>query len=876
MRKSFFENIHERFFFLYGNTHDEYCSDDLKFRKLDELIFYQLKSKGYERIALYNPKNKIYTYEKTSYDIILDSKKKFEKKLKTNSLIPKGPLGKRGLLLAKASKDTIAKNNLNTRNGVYSFGLMNDLNVVAKLDEIMQQKEIKTAVILSDAFDFFNNFEANARRQMAANFTSWLNFGHENNNICIFILPDLQGEQFELIFQRNQQWQFLYSKMFNLNNHLSDSVYPVSYPLIDEIKNTINYYRIKYDYKIDWAMFDEYLPKITSYSVSNKISLQEFARILNEKKDFSEKTFTELSGVTLNEESAAEKLSKMRGINVIKDKIDDFIDEINELRGGADNIQAEIIKIPHFFLDRVSVNKKKTIAINLHLALKGSPGTGKTTIARLLGEIFRENGLLKLGHLVKASREDLVAAYVGHTAIKTSQLINQAMGGILFVDEAYRLLQGGENDFGMEALETILEAMENHKGEFSVIFAGYPKHIDEVINSNPGFKSRFSEHNIITIPNFNSDVLYEILKDTILKNKKNMTDELSKKLPLIINKWHAANQSDEDFGNARAVKEDVYKGMDNKRRKRIRNSKNNEKIDINKFILDDIPNFMRKYISINSKSSFEEVLEELNSMTGLNSVKNQINKLIKGVKLNKIREKKGLKVLKNQNLHMLFIGNPGTGKTTVARLMGKLLNGLGVLPSDKLLDVSAKDLIANVVGDSEVKAQKLIEDAMGGILFIDEIYGLTEGSLGESYGKDVINNVLVPAMTKYNGNLLIIGAGYSKEMNNFLNNNSGLDRRFSRKIIFDDFTSDELFTVIKNYAKKQEYILDERLKQALLDLFLKTKKLKKENFGNAGDAINCFNLMVENLGERILENENVDLSKDDLVKLLAEDIPERL
>jgi len=877
MKKSFFEDTYKRLFFLYGNTDDEFCSNDLKFRKLSKLIYFQLKSRGYERIALYNAKYKIFSYDKSSYNLILDSETvSSEKKgLKSSPLIPKGPLGNNSLLLNREKDKTSNKTESSAimRDGVYSFGLMNDVNVVSKLDEIMCNEDIKTAVIITDGFDFLNNFEQNARRQMASNLQGWLNFGHKNDNISIFIFPEFPNEQLISIIQRNSHWQFLHSKMFKTDNHLNDSMYNINLPQNDEIENVIHHYRLKYDYRIDWLTLKKYLPKISSKVLSEQTTLREFARNLKLKTSLNEDVIIELAGSKNIEESAENRLSKMRGINVIKDKIDDFINEVNEQRSQLDKNREIVSGGDNFFTNRTSISKKKTIPINLHLVLKGAPGTGKTTVARLLGEIFREKGLLMSGHLVKASRSDLVAGYVGQTALQTSRLIDQAMGGVFFVDEAYSLVEKGGNDFGTEALETILEAMENRKGEFSVIFAGYPDEIDKLIKSNPGFKSRFSEHNIIIIPDFDSKTLFDILEDTIIINKKYLEPKFANILPSIIENWHDANHHDKSFGNARTIKEDIYKGMDINRRKRTKNGTTSGR---DQFVLEDIPEILKKYVSDNKKDSLENVLEELNNMTGLESIKTQVKKLVQQEKFKIIREKQGLKVSNNESMHMLFVGNPGTGKTTVAKLMGKLLHGLNVLPSDKLIDVSAKDLIGSHVGESEKKANELIEKAMGGVLFIDEIYGLTQGSLGQSFGADVINNVLVPVMTKDEGKLLIIGAGYTGNMIRFLENNPGLDRRFSRKISFEDFTPEELLSIIKNHAELNDYIIKDTLNEPLLILFTKTKQLKGANFGNAGTVITCFNLMKENHGERLLKLGHQNIKKIDLKKFLIEDIPDKL
>lgn len=876
MIQHFFKDTFKRFFFLYGNTEDDFCSADLKLYHFEKFLFYHLKSLGYDIIAFYNAKYKIFTYEKSSYDLILNpniantAKYQFPS---LNSLIPKGPLGMGNVLLNKKVTD-VNNSEANIQkmgDDVYSFGSMTEMDVVAKLDQLMHCKNCKTVIVFTDGMDFFNNFADNATRQMAANLSSWLKFGHTNENICIFSFPNLPNDQLMLMIQRRPHWQFLYSKMFAAQGRLSDTSHFISYPQSDEISNLINYYRLKYNYKIDWEVFEEYLEKIAAYVLAEKKTLKELGSLFKDAKEFSADFFHNLAGKRNNKLSATQQLEQMRGIDVIKDKIDDLFFEIKEL-SDQDIEKTAKKNINPFFTHRTTIPQDKKNDINLHLALKGAPGTGKTTVARLIGEIFREKGLLRSGHFVKASRSDLVAGYVGQTAIQTSRLIDQAMGGVLFVDEAYSLVGKGDNDFGQEALETILEAMENHKGEFAVIFAGYPDEIDSLIESNPGFKSRFSEHHIISIPNFNHETLYQILLDTIAEKNKILNWELREQLPVIIERWQAAEGNNKSFGNARTIKEDIYKAMDNNRRKRVRIT-NDPAIDDKEFIMNDLPSLLYPYIAAHSSNSFDSAMEELDKMIGLNGVKHQIDKLIKQIELNKMRAAQNLKSSHGNSMHMLFVGNPGTGKTTVARLMGEILKGLNIIPSSKVVEVSPKDLVAAYVGQSEQKAQEKLDEAKDGILFIDEIYGLSSGSLGNSYGADVITNVLVPAMTKQDSDLVIIGAGYEKQMEEFLNNNPGLDRRFSKKILFEDFSNEELLEIIQQHAIEQDYVIPEALKEPLINLFNKIRINTGSNFGNAGVAVRCFDNMCENLGARLI-NQKIEYSVEDLTTFTIADIPD--
>ncbi|RNA69501.1 stage V sporulation protein K [Alteribacter keqinensis] len=186
----------------------------------------------------------------------------------------------------------------------------------------------------------------------------------------------------------------------------------------------------------------------------------------------------------------------------------------------------------------------------LHMVFKGNPGTGKTTVARLIATLFREMGVLEKGHLIEAERADLVGEYIGHTAQKTRDLIKKAMGGILFVDEAYSLARGGEKDFGKEAIDTLVKAMEDSQHDFVLILAGYPKEMDRFLSLNPGLPSRFPLK--VTFPNYNVEELMTIGEKMLEKRQYRLHDSAAEELQNILT--HAKGQDVEHFSNGRFIR----------------------------------------------------------------------------------------------------------------------------------------------------------------------------------------------------------------------------------------------------------------------------------------------------------------------------------
>lgn len=195
-------------------------------------------------------------------------------------------------------------------------------------------------------------------------------------------------------------------------------------------------------------------------------------------------------------------------------------------------------------------NGLKTVPVSLHLVFSGNPGTGKTTIARILAKLYQQIGVLSKGQLVEVDRSALVAGYVGQTAMKTQEKIKEAMGGILFIDEAYTLVREGGNDFGQEAIDTILKAMEDHRDELVVIVAGYPDLMKRFVNSNPGLKSRFNK--FFYFPDYTVEELMEIFRGFCRKYDYQMEEETEAEVTAHIHKME--EEKDENFANARSVR----------------------------------------------------------------------------------------------------------------------------------------------------------------------------------------------------------------------------------------------------------------------------------------------------------------------------------
>lgn len=496
--------------------------------------------------------------------------------------------------------------------------------------------------------------------------------------------------------------------------------------------------------------------------------------------------------------------------------------------------------------------------LNIHMCFMGNPGSGKTEVARCIADILYENKILPTNKIIEVDRSGLVSPYFGATAEKTSCVIAEAMGGVLFIDEAYALGNSsdeGRTDYGFEAIDTLVKAMEDYRGKFCVIFAGYKNEMQRMISANPGFKSRIQF--MLDFPNYSRDELKSIA-ELMLKNRQYTIGDTAMNRMLDITD---IKRKEANFANAREIR-NILDQVIMCQNLRVVGADDREIgiVDVNKYIKD-----AKISLPTASGSKNNNVLtgdEELERLIGLASVKRMIKKIKAYAKRNKGEE--------SFNLHMCFYGNPGTGKTEVARILSRILYDAGVLGEAKLVETDGRGLLGRYVGETAPKTEAKINEAMNGVLFIDEAYSLlgADSASGGSinYGDEAIA-VLLKEMEDKRGRFCTILAGYKDEMKTLLSVNPGFESRIQFTLDFPDYTREELGEIAKVFIAKKRYKIEDSALERLLDVTDYYRSLP--NFANART--------VRNIIDQVLMNQNLrteDFKDDNTV--IVEDIEDYL
>ena len=512
-----------------------------------------------------------------------------------------------------------------------------------------------------------------------------------------------------------------------------------------------------------------------------------------------------------------------------EDALAEAMEELNGLVGLA-TVKNAVLDFTNFM--RVSQQRAQngipTGDISTHFVFTGSPGTGKTTVARLIAKILYGLGMLDTYNLKEVLRADLVGGYIGQTAIKTKEVIDASLGGVLFVDEAYSLAGRDGADFGSEAIETLLAEMENNRDNLCVIVAGYQDKMEQFVNSNPGLRSRFSR--TIYFPDYSSEELLEIFRRSSTSKGLILGEGVEQKVDVFFTRARAK----ENFGNGREVRQLLEDTIVRQANRIAASLETLTHEHLQTILPDDIQTAGDFVLPILDEEGLAASLAELDALIGLADVKQRIHSFVDLARSQIRRRELGLG---NQapTLTFAFIGPSGTGKTTVAELLGRIFLNLGLLRRGQTVSTTRADLVAPYVGQTAGKTREQVGRALDGVLFIDEAYSLTPAgaAAGNDFGREAIQELLTQ-MESNRERLAVIFAGYENEMKDFLDSNPGLRNRVGEILTFSSYSPDDLCQIFDSFARNSGYTVPKEVRADMKSHF--TKLLQRDNSGQARSA----------------------------------------
>jgi len=559
--------------------------------------------------------------------------------------------------------------------------------------------------------------------------------------------------------------------------------------------------------------------------------------------------------ITVDEAMA--ELDEMIGLAPVKDQIRSFAASIEAARRRA----------------MAGIGDQKPMQ---HFVFLGPPGTGKTAVARIVAKIFYAFGLLEMPTVIEAQRSDLVGEYLGATAIKTNELIDSALGGVLFIDEAYSLVNegDGQNDrFGNEAVQALLKRAEDDRDRLVIILAGYERQMEAFLASNPGLTSRFAIR--VKFSGYAPAELLQLADLTVARRGELIDPQGRSALWRMFEEVGRRKLGDE-LGNGRFVRTLLERSGQARDVRVMGAGFDPTPADLVTLCAADFEQayseLTSRYRGYDETPTLESALAELDALVGLDPVKRQVHEIAAQLRVARLRDAQGL-TSQPPVRHFVFTGPPGTGKTTVARILARIFAALGLLVRPGVVEAHRADLVGDHLGSTAIKTNKLVDSALGGVLFIDEAYSLyNDGySGGDAFGAEAVATLLKRAEDDRD-RLVMVLAGYTDDMTRFLRTNPGLASRFSVRIAFPSYSADDLVRIATIFATQGGDVFAHDAMPSLTRILTRASEQGKiDELGNGRYARSLYeracasrDLRVAQLGDSASADELTTISADDV------------
>ncbi|REE95137.1 AAA family ATPase [Thermomonospora umbrina] len=501
-----------------------------------------------------------------------------------------------------------------------------------------------------------------------------------------------------------------------------------------------------------------------------------------------------------------------------------------------------------------------------HLVFTGNPGTGKTKIARILGRIYADLGVLPAGHLVEVDRADLLGEFTGESGTKVRRAVEHALGGVLFVDDAHNLASTpGAADAARlrEAVGALVAAIQAHPDELVVVLAGPEADLNGLLRANQELAAYFPK--TVRFPDLTDDELVSVFTAKAEDEGFRLGEGVLERVRGLVQ----AAPRERGFANARLMVKLLDRAVALQGRRVLADDVVDEDESLSEILLDDLPGTLGSAWA--GELPEGDPLTEIERLIGLDTIKHEVGLLVAEAKAERIRRDAGIPI-GSPTRHMVFAGNPGTAKTTIARLIAAVYARLGLLSSGHLVEVSRADLVAEFIGQTAPRVRAAVERALGGVLFIDEAYSLTmAGHDKGDFGHEAVAELL-KLMEEHRSDLVVIVAGYEAEMERFLKSNPGLDSRFPKVLSFPDYTSDELVSILEFMTAENGFGLTDGVVEEVRSRL--AAEPRSASFGNARLIRNLLDAAISRQAQRITSGDG-DIDAEEVRLLRPEDLPPR-